>query len=98
RSKRDWSSDVCSSDLEELVRSRKSAKSAMVVKGVVAAVVLVALFVGAIWLLNNWDEITTPEVAQEIEMPQLVGKLYTDVLADEEIGRASCRERWEGAW
>ena len=70
---------------EELVRSRKSAKSAMVVKGVVAAVVLVALFVGAIWLLNNWDEITTPEVAQEIEMPQLVGKLYTDVLADEEL-------------
>ena len=67
------------------MRSRKSAKSAMVVKGVVAAVVLVALFVGAIWLLNNWDEITTPEVAQEIEMPQLVGKLYTDVLADEEL-------------
>ena len=70
---------------EELVRSRKQAKGAMAVKGVVAAVIIVLVAVGAVWLLNNWDNITTPNVAEEIEMPDLRGKLYTDVLADETL-------------
>ena len=42
------------------MRSRKQAKGAMAVKGVVAAVIIVLVAVGAVWLLNNWDNITTP--------------------------------------
>ena len=70
---------------EELVRSRKSAKGAMVVKGVIAAAVIVLVAVGAVWLLNNWDNITTPNIAEEIEMPQLEGRLLPEVLDDSTV-------------
>lgn len=71
---------------EELVRSRKSAKGAMVVKGVIAAVIVVLLAVGAVWMLNNWDNITSQEDDQ-LEMPNLVGQIYEDVLANEEYNK-----------
>ena len=41
---------------EELVRSRKRAKGSMVVKGVLAAAVIVLLAVGAVYLLNTWKD------------------------------------------
>lgn len=71
---------------EELVRSRKSAKGAMVVKGIIAAAVIVLIAVGAVWLLNNWETLTAKEDDQ-IEMPSLVGQLYEDVLANEEYNK-----------
>ncbi len=66
---------------EEYVRSRKSAKAAMVIKGVVAAVIIISLAVGAVWLMQNWETLLTPEVDEQIEMPRLEGMLYQDVLS-----------------
>ena len=68
---------------EELVRSRRSAKGAMVVKGVLVAAIIVGLAVAAIYFLNYWNNL--PEKDNDLmEMPQLVGKLYEDVVANEE--------------
>ncbi len=69
---------------EELVRSRRSAKGAMVVKGIVAAIIIVLLAVGGVWLVNNWEKLTTRPVDEPIEMPQLEGMLYQDLLANPE--------------
>lgn len=68
---------------EELVRSRRSAKGAMVVKGVLAAAIIVGLAVAVIYFLNYWNN--RPEVGDDLlEMPNLVGQLYEDVIANEE--------------
>ena len=68
---------------EELVRSRRSAKGAMVVKGVLAAAIIVGLAVAVIYFLNYWKN--RPEAGDDLlEMPNLVGQLYEDVIANEE--------------
>ena len=68
---------------EELVRSRRSAKGAMVVKGVLAAAIIVGLPVAVIYFLNYWNN--RPEAGDDLlEMPNLVGQLYEDVIANEE--------------
>lgn len=68
---------------EELVRSRRSAKGAMVVKGVLAAAIIVGLAVAVIYFLNYWNN--RPEAGDDLlEMPNLVGQLYEDVIANEE--------------
>lgn len=68
---------------EELVRSRRSAKGAMVVKGVLAAAIIVCLAVAVIYFLNYWNN--RPEAGDDLlEMPNLVGQLYEDVIANEE--------------
>lgn len=68
---------------EELVRSRRSAKGAMVVKGVLAAAIIVSLAVAVIYFLNYWNN--RPEAGDDLlEMPNLVGQLYEDVIANEE--------------
>lgn len=69
---------------EEYVRSQRGARGAMVVKGIVAAAIIIALAVGAVWLLNNWETLLTPKEDEQVEMPQFVGQLYEDVLANEE--------------
>ncbi len=68
---------------EELVRSRRSAKGVMVIKGILVAAVIVGIAVAAIYFLNYWNN--RPEEGNDlIEMPNLVGKLYEDVIADEQ--------------
>ena len=68
---------------EELVRSRRRAKGAMVVKGVLAAAIIVGLAVAVIYFLNYWNN--RPEAGDDLlEMPNLVGQLYEDVIANEE--------------
>lgn len=69
---------------EELVRSRKSAKGAMVIKGILAAIIVVALSMGAVWLLNNWEDLMAGQVEEEIKMPQLTGLMYQDVISNQE--------------
>ncbi len=69
---------------EELVRSTRSAKGAMVVKGVIAAVIVIFIAVGAVWLLNNWEDLTAQPVEEQIPMPQLEGMLYQDLLSNPE--------------
>lgn len=68
---------------EELVRSRRGAKGAMAVKGVLVAVIIVGLAVAAIYFLHWWNQ-QPEEKDEQIQMPQLVGQLYEDVLANEE--------------
>ncbi len=68
---------------EELVRSRRSAKGAMVVKGILVAAIIVGIAVAAIYFLNYWNN--RPDEGNDlIEMPNLVGQLYEDVAANEQ--------------
>lgn len=70
---------------EELVRSRKSAKGAMVVKGVIAALIIVFLSVGAVWLMNNWETLLQgEEEEQQIQMPKFEGMVYQDIITNSE--------------
>ncbi len=69
---------------EELARSRKSAKGAMVIKGIIVALVIVLLAVGAVWLMNNWESLVNPPRDEQVKMPQFEGQLYQDVIANEE--------------
>ncbi len=69
---------------EELVRSRKRAKGAMVVKGIVAAIIIVALAVGAVWLMNNWETLLEEPKNEEVELPNFVGTLYQNIIANDE--------------
>ena len=55
----------------------------MAVKGVLVAVIIVGLAVAAIYFLNWWNNRPTEENDQ-MEMPQLVGQLYEDVINNEE--------------
>ena len=67
---------------EELVRSRKRAKGSMVVKGVLAAAVIVLLAVGAVYLLNTWKD--SSKENDQIVMPDFVGKIYAEEVAGNE--------------
>ena len=69
---------------EEFVRSRRGARGAMAVKGIIAAAVIVLLAVGAVWLLNNWETLFQEEENDQLEMPNLVGQLYEEVVGNEE--------------
>src|SRR5207249_8755573 len=98
RSKRDWSSDVCSSDLESarrvlfigvpiavllVVLSRLATSSWELPIGLLLVAILGAVTVGWIWLY-----LTNSSIA-----------LTAEHLRVTEIGRASCRESvwiWEG--
>ena len=69
---------------EELVRSRRSAKGAMVVKGIVAAVIIVAIIFGGFYLMQNWENLLAGEEDVQVEMPQFEGQLYSDIIANPE--------------
>lgn len=69
---------------EELVRSRKRAKGAMAVKGVLAAIIVVVIACGAVWLMQNWETLLEPEIDEQVEMPMFEGMLYQDIIANEE--------------
>jgi len=73
---------------EEFVRSRRGARGAMAVKGIIAAAVIVLLAVGAVWLLNNWESLLEGDANEQLEMPNLVGKLYEEVIGNEEYNAA----------
>ena len=70
---------------EELVRSRRSAKGAMVVKGILAAVIIVAVIFGGFYLMQNWETILAGgEEDVQVEMPQFEGQLYSSIIANPE--------------
>lgn len=69
---------------EELVRSRRSAKGAMVVKGILAAVIIVGVIFGGFYLMNNWETLLAGEVDEQVEMPQFEGQIYQTVLENQE--------------
>lgn len=68
---------------EELVRSRRQAKGSMVIKGILAAVIVVSLAVAAVMLLNMWKE-QPPAGSDQVEMPNFVGKIYAEEVAGNE--------------
>ena len=71
---------------EELVRSRRSAKGAMVIKGIIAAVVIVGIIFGGFYLMNNWETLLSGgEVEQEVEVPQFEGEIYQEIIADQTL-------------
>lgn len=69
---------------EELVRSRRSAKGAMVIKGILAAVIIVGVIFGGFYLMNNWETLLAGEVDEQVEMPQFEGQIYQTVLENQE--------------
>ncbi len=81
---------------EEYVRSQRGARGAMAVKGVIAAAIIIALAVGAVWLLNNWKDLTEPKKDEQLELPNFVGQLYDDVLANPEYSENFKFKRTEG--
>src|SRR5699024_11968176 len=94
RSKRDWSSDVCSSDLSvgcfltyALTKSKKAAYGLIIIGFIVAAPIIASY--GPIW--------------SEIVLFGVIGMALGFIYLQWEIGRASCREREElevgaGGW
>src|SRR5699024_12207886 len=96
RSKRDWSSDVCSSDLRTGVRYHRAACRAAPRR---CPVYDVAEYLGM-----RWDEgirstsIPREEQTMPAQTPKPSAPLDALVSRAEEIGRASCRgRRWRGA-
>lgn len=81
---------------EEYVRANRGAKGAMVVKGVIAAIIIVGLAVGAVWLLRNWDTLLTPEEDEQFKLPNFVGMNYDEVLANAEYNEHFKFTRKEG--
>ena len=81
---------------EEFVRSRRGARGAMAVKGIIAALIIVGLAVGAVWLLNNWQTLLEPEEDEQLEMPNLVGQLYENVIGDEQYAGVFTFKTTEG--
>lgn len=65
---------------EELVRSRRSAKGAMVVKGILIALIVVLIAVGAVYFMNMMKEAENKE-SDEIELPNFIGMIYADEVA-----------------
>src|SRR3989440_7510192 len=77
RSDRDWSSDVCSSDLNPLALE-------LLTKEWVAH--------GSSSLLSDIEALNTQPVAN-IGIPRAIGAVFDRQIRRLEIGRASCRER-----
>ncbi len=69
---------------EELMRSRKQAKGAMVIKGIVVALIIVGIAVGAVWLMNNWDNLLEQSEDEQVETPNFVGMIYQDIISNPE--------------
>lgn len=65
---------------EELVRSRRSAKGAMVVKGILIALIVVLIAVGAVYFMNMMKESENKE-SDEVELPNFIGMIYADEVA-----------------
>lgn len=63
---------------EEYVRSKNSARASNIIKGIVAAVIVVALVVGGIFGWRYLQNLTasTNKTSDEIVLPNFVGKIY----------------------
>ena len=66
---------------EEYVRSRNGAKASMIVTGIVAAVVVVGLVVGGIFLWNFFKNSTQTE-SDEVILPDFKGMIYETEIKD----------------
>ncbi|MBO5671462.1 MAG: Stk1 family PASTA domain-containing Ser/Thr kinase, partial [Clostridia bacterium] len=66
---------------EEYVRSRNGARASMIITGIVAALVVVGLVVGGIFLWRFFQN-TTTQVSDEIILPHFEGKIYETEIRD----------------
>lgn len=60
---------------EEYVRSRNGARASMIITGILAAILVVGVVVGGIFLWNYFQD-QTEEVSDEIVLPNFLGKIY----------------------
>ncbi len=81
---------------EEYVRSQRGARGAMVVKGIVAAAIIILLAVGAVVLMNNWDTLLSPPEDEQVEVPNFKGELYDSILNNPQYSENFKFKRTEG--
>ncbi|MCI5652434.1 MAG: Stk1 family PASTA domain-containing Ser/Thr kinase [Ruminococcus bromii] len=67
---------------EEYVRSKNGARASMIITGIVVAILAVGLVVGGIFLWNYFQNLSTEEVSDEIDLPNFVGKIYETEIKD----------------
>ena len=75
---------------EEYVRSKNGARASNIIKGIVAAVIVVALVVGGIFGWRYLQNLTasTNKTSDEIVLPNFVGKIYaSDIEGNSEYDR-----------
>src|SRR3546814_5400513 len=88
----DWSSDVCSSDLEH-VAGREDEQLLAAVLHLGAAVLAVDDLVADLDVERHTVAVVVDAARTDRKDLALLGLLLRGVWDDEEIGRASCRER-----
>src|SRR5699024_11669943 len=91
RSKRDWSSDVCSSDLQPVTLAPGSVVEVRDEEWLVTGV-------QTVYERANHQEVTPSSPVQRIEVQGLSELVRDTTAVFSEIGRAACRERvwiWE---
>ena len=67
---------------EEYVRSKNGARASMIITGIVVAILAVGLVVGGIFLWNYFQNLSTEEVSDEVDLPNFVGKIYETEIKD----------------
>ncbi|MGN0478720.1 MAG: PASTA domain-containing protein, partial [Hominenteromicrobium sp.] len=67
---------------EEYVRSKNGARASMIITGIVAALLVVGVVVGGIFLWNYFQSMSTQEVSDEIDLPNFVGMIYETEIKD----------------
>lgn len=67
---------------EEYVRSKNGARASMIVTGIVAAIVVVGLVVGGIFVWNYFRQAASETVSDEVILPNFEGKIYETEIKD----------------
>src|SRR5690606_39340316 len=93
RFSRDWSSDVCSSDLADELFAAASTWLGRVRGGLAMATALAGAGFGAI----SGSSTAAAATLSATTVPAMLRRGYDPALAGGEIGSASCRERKESA-
>lgn len=67
---------------EEYVRSKNGARASMIVTGIVAAIVVVGLVVGGIFVWNYFRQAASETASDEVILPNFEGKIYETEIKD----------------
>src|SRR5207249_6242824 len=97
RSKRDWSSDVCSSDLIAMDPMLAMYDEPFGGLDPISINVIANLIRQLNDSLGATSVVVSYDVSEAVKLVDYVYVIADGVVAGEEIGRASCRERGEGA-
>ena len=67
---------------EEYVRSKNGARASMIVTGIVAAIVVIGLVVGGIFVWNYFRQAASETASDEVILPNFEGKIYETEIKD----------------